>query len=288
MQDWLARNGQFAPDTSSWRTMTMAGHADRRRSSRRSTRRKGVDVRPRVPHAHDPAPRGRAARWSKDLFATPRAGQEVDVNVFANDVVTVQTAEIGVMRQMLSPAARQVNRARSLAYHPGVVPDALRPHGCSRSSRRSSCRRSLAAQTYPSEQRSAQQPQAGPARRRHRREATCGSSRSRRSRRQFDTARGLTFINSDLAFGGNYVYQGNFAGFTIWDVSNPAKPKIVSVVAVHHVAGRPVDLRQPALHLRRRRRATATTARRAACRTRRTTWPACASTTSPTRARRGS
>ena len=25
MQDWLARNGQFAPDTSSWRTMTMAG-----------------------------------------------------------------------------------------------------------------------------------------------------------------------------------------------------------------------------------------------------------------------
>ena len=23
---------------------------------------------------------------------------------------------------------------------------------------------------------------------------------------------------------GHYVYQGNFAGFTIWDVSNPAKP----------------------------------------------------------------
>ena len=36
---------------------------------------------------------------------------------------------------------------------------------------------------------------------------------------EFDTARGLTFINSDLAFRGNYVYQGNFAGFTIWDVS---------------------------------------------------------------------
>jgi hypothetical protein len=48
---------------------------------------------------------------------------------------------------------------------------------------------------------------------------------------QFDTARGLTFINSDLAFGnGHYVYQGNFAGFTIWDVSNPAKPVVVSVV----------------------------------------------------------
>ncbi|MFN8574854.1 MAG: hypothetical protein U0132_22570 [Gemmatimonadaceae bacterium] len=47
----------------------------------------------------------------------------------------------------------------------------------------------------------------------------------------FDTARGLTFINSDLAFGDKYVYQGNFAGFAIWDVSEPAKPKIVSVVS---------------------------------------------------------
>ena len=47
---------------------------------------------------------------------------------------------------------------------------------------------------------------------------------------QFDTARGLTFANSDLAFGGNYVYQGNFAGFTIWDVRDAAHPKIVSVI----------------------------------------------------------
>jgi hypothetical protein len=46
----------------------------------------------------------------------------------------------------------------------------------------------------------------------------------------FDTARGLTFVNSDLAFRGNYVYQGNFAGFSIWDVSNPARPTMVSVV----------------------------------------------------------
>jgi len=43
-----------------------------------------------------------ALQMVKDLFATPRAGQEVDVNVFANDVVTVQTAEIGAMQQMLS------------------------------------------------------------------------------------------------------------------------------------------------------------------------------------------
>ena len=48
---------------------------------------------------------------------------------------------------------------------------------------------------------------------------------------QFDTTRGLTFINSDLAFGGKYVYQGNFAGFTVWNVSDPAKPQIVTVVS---------------------------------------------------------
>ena len=47
---------------------------------------------------------------------------------------------------------------------------------------------------------------------------------------QFDSARGLAFINSDLAFGGHYVYQGNFAGFTVWDVSDPAKPVVASVV----------------------------------------------------------
>jgi hypothetical protein len=47
---------------------------------------------------------------------------------------------------------------------------------------------------------------------------------------EFDTIKGLTFINSDLAFRGNYVYQGNFSGFSIWDISNPAKPVRVSVV----------------------------------------------------------
>ena len=48
---------------------------------------------------------------------------------------------------------------------------------------------------------------------------------------EFDTLRGLTFVNSDLAFRGNYVYQGNFSGFSIWDVSNPSRPVKVSVVS---------------------------------------------------------
>jgi hypothetical protein len=47
---------------------------------------------------------------------------------------------------------------------------------------------------------------------------------------QFDTVRGLTFINSDLAFGTHFVYQANFAGFTIWDITDPAKPVVASVV----------------------------------------------------------
>jgi len=43
-----------------------------------------------------------ALKMVSDLFATPLAGQDVDVSVFANDVQTVQTAEIGTMRRMLS------------------------------------------------------------------------------------------------------------------------------------------------------------------------------------------
>lgn len=35
-------------------------------------------------------------------------------------------------------------------------------------------------------------------------------------------------VNSDLAFKGNYVVQGNFNGVIIWDMSNPASPKLVN------------------------------------------------------------
>lgn len=36
------------------------------------------------------------------------------------------------------------------------------------------------------------------------------------------------FMNSDLAFHGNYVIQGNFHGFQIWDVSRPDRPRLVT------------------------------------------------------------
>jgi hypothetical protein len=34
----------------------------------------------------------------------------------------------------------------------------------------------------------------------------------------------LGITNSDLAFTGNYVIQGNYNGPVVWDISNPAKP----------------------------------------------------------------
>jgi uncharacterized protein (DUF305 family) len=100
MQQWLLSNGQTAPDTSSWRTMKMTGMLTEEQLKELDAA-KGAEFDRAflifmIQHHEG------ALQMVKDLFATPRAGQEVDVNVFANDVVTVQTAEIGAMRQMLS------------------------------------------------------------------------------------------------------------------------------------------------------------------------------------------
>jgi hypothetical protein len=55
----------------------------------------------------------------------------------------------------------------------------------------------------------------------------------------FDSARGLVFINSDLAFRDHYVFQGNFAGFTVWDVKDPMKPTMLAVVPCITAQGDP-------------------------------------------------
>jgi len=34
----------------------------------------------------------------------------------------------------------------------------------------------------------------------------------------------VTGINSDLAFSGNYVFQGSFNGYQVWDITNPRQP----------------------------------------------------------------
>jgi uncharacterized protein (DUF305 family) len=100
MQGWLRRYDQFAPDTSSWRTMTMPGMltAAQLKTLEAAT---GVAfdrafLEMMIQHHEG------ALTMVKDLFAVPGAGQEVDVSVFANDVVVAQTAEIGIMRRMLS------------------------------------------------------------------------------------------------------------------------------------------------------------------------------------------
>ena len=42
------------------------------------------------------------------------------------------------------------------------------------------------------------------------------------------SAASLGATHSDLAFTGKYVIQGNYNGFEIWDISNPAKPALVN------------------------------------------------------------
>lgn len=39
---------------------------------------------------------------------------------------------------------------------------------------------------------------------------------------------GLAFSNSDLAFQGKHVFQGNFYGANVYDVGDPSKPKLVT------------------------------------------------------------
>jgi len=100
MQEWLRANGQFAPDTSSWRHMSMPGMLSPGQLAQLDAA-KGADfdrlfLTFMIQHHEG------ALRMVKDLFDTPLAGQDVDVSVFANDVQTVQTAEIGVMQQMLN------------------------------------------------------------------------------------------------------------------------------------------------------------------------------------------
>src|SRR5215831_2131564 len=40
----------------------------------------------------------------------------------------------------------------------------------------------------------------------------------------------LAFANSDLAFQGNHLFQGNFYGLNIYDISNPAKTTLLTTM----------------------------------------------------------
>jgi uncharacterized protein (DUF305 family) len=100
MQNWLLDNGQFAPDTSSWRTMQMAGMLTIAELDELADAR-GVAfdrmfLTLMIRHHEG------ALQMVAELLASPRAAQDVDVNVLANEVETTQTVEIGLMWQMLA------------------------------------------------------------------------------------------------------------------------------------------------------------------------------------------
>ncbi len=98
MQNWLQSNNQFAPDTSSWHTVKMAGMlTDAQLTELDAAKGVAFDrayLRMMIQH------HAGAIEMVNDLFSTPDAGQEVNVNVFANDVATAQTFEIGIMERL--------------------------------------------------------------------------------------------------------------------------------------------------------------------------------------------
>lgn len=99
MQEWLRAGGQIAPDSGSWRTITMPGMLTAQQLAQleaaRGTEFDRLFLTLMIQHHEG------ALAMVEELFATPRAAQDVNVSVFANDVQIVQTAEIAVMRQML-------------------------------------------------------------------------------------------------------------------------------------------------------------------------------------------
>ncbi|MBL0940375.1 MAG: DUF305 domain-containing protein [Gemmatimonadaceae bacterium] len=99
MQDWLRRHNQFAPDTSSWHDMVMDGMLTKDELKAMEAA-KGADfdrlfLDGMIKH------HAGAIKMVDDLFKSPGAGQEVDTNVFANDVVVAQSAEIAIMKRLL-------------------------------------------------------------------------------------------------------------------------------------------------------------------------------------------
>jgi uncharacterized protein (DUF305 family) len=100
MEGWLADRDQVVPDSTAYRTITMPGMltADELRALGEATGSAFDRQFLVLMIRHHEG----ALSMVADLFATPRAGQDVDVNVFANEVHAVQTAEIDVMRQMLA------------------------------------------------------------------------------------------------------------------------------------------------------------------------------------------
>lgn len=100
MQEWLRANDQVAPDTSAWRHMSMPGMLTEEQLAQLDAA-KGTEFDKQFLTLMIQHHRG-ALKMVADLLAAPLAAQDVDVSVFANDIETVQTAEIATMQQMLA------------------------------------------------------------------------------------------------------------------------------------------------------------------------------------------
>ncbi len=100
MQGWLRAHSQVAPGMESWRTMSMPGMLTAEQLAGLDAA-KGAEFDRlflvlMIKHHEG------ALRMVADLLATPRAAQDVDVSVLANDVEVTQSAEIAIMQQMLA------------------------------------------------------------------------------------------------------------------------------------------------------------------------------------------
>ena len=199
-----------------------------------------------------------ALQMVKDLLATPGAGQDVDVNVFANDVVTRPDRRDRRHAPDALPAARQVS---PLPRHP-------EPSRCP------SLRRVfalvaplvvipslLAAQTYPSGQdpRSGLKPgrlDAGVAAKNMRLVSFSPKPAAVRHGARPDVHQFRPRLRRQVRLPGQLRRIHGVGRERL------RAPKPVAVVSCITVAGRPVDRREPAVHLRRGRAAIATTARK--------------------------
>lgn len=99
MQGWLREYRQFVPDTSSWRGMSMPGMLTasdlEQLEKARGAAFDKLFLTLMIRHHEG------AISMVADLLSSPRAAQEVDISVLANEVETSQLAEIELMWQML-------------------------------------------------------------------------------------------------------------------------------------------------------------------------------------------
>ncbi|HRN52266.1 MAG TPA: DUF305 domain-containing protein [Gemmatimonadaceae bacterium] len=100
MQGWLVDYKQHAPDTESWRRMSMPGMLTAAQLEQLSAAR-GRDfdrlfLELMIKHHEG------AVQMVAELLNSPRAAQEVDINVLANEIEAAQLAEIELMWQMLA------------------------------------------------------------------------------------------------------------------------------------------------------------------------------------------